>query len=124
GMHNIEGCDLRKQIAAHEEVIQYLRVAVEDVGILLVYGQRRNQVGQHTTRHRLYRRREWEIVEVAEHDEIGIGINRQNAVDELVDHLCLLQPLRFRLQYGRLHSSEQRTVATLRVEVVDDDDHL
>lgn len=68
----------------HQDVIERLRVAVEDERLAVVLGDRLRQIREHAALHRLERVREVEVVEVPEHDDEGIRIDRHDLLDEVV----------------------------------------
>ena len=66
---------------------------------------------------------ELEVVDVAEHDDVGGAVDGEDRVHEVVDDLRLLVPLHLADPRRRLEATEQRIVAALGVEVVGDHEH-
>ena len=108
------------KVIADQNMIEHLGVAVVDVAVLLSCRQSRDQIGQHTALEDCQRRGELKVVEVAERHDIGVGVESQDGVYEVVDDLRLLVALDLGDQHRRLGKAKQRVVAALRVEVIGD----
>ncbi len=96
--------------------------ALDTNGVALAAIQGLNQVVQDggRTLEDCYCVRELEVVEISQHDNIGVRIGCDDCVDEVVLDLGLMMALHFTDTRRRLEVPEQRIVATLRVEVVGD----
>ena len=73
-----------------------------------------------TRRQDVHRFRELEVVDVTEDDDVGVCIDGEDRVDEVVEDLRLLMALDLGATVRRLEPPEQRLVGALRVEVVGD----
>src|SRR5262249_38011559 len=63
-----------------------------------------------------------EVIEIARDDDLRVGVERQNAGDEVMDDLRLLMPLDLGAPLGWLEAPKEGLIAALRVEVVRDDE--
>ncbi len=119
-MNDVEDERQCVQRVAEDDVVEALRVALEHVAVPLVLRERVHQ--RHKDRRapdeRLNRRRELEVVEVAQNDDLGIRIDGEDRVGEVVDDLGLLEALGLAGQRRRLEAAEEGLVAALGVEVV------
>ena len=110
-----------QQRRADKDVIEDLRVA--DVHERISLGQRHaiDQVRQPRDLGESENR--WSklvLVQVSQNDDRGIGIRGENAGGEPSDDLCLTCPLALGVLHRWLVGAEERVVATLRFEVIYD----
>jgi len=110
------------QVGADQQVVELLRVAVVDEAVAVGTGQSLDHVGQHPTFKSGQRRREVEVVEVAQDNDVGFGVAGQYLVGKVVDDLRLGYALNLGGEHRRLHTPKQRVIPTFGFEVVDDDE--
>jgi hypothetical protein len=113
-----------KQTVTHQDMVQVLGVAFEDISVALVLRQRFNQGMQNATFQGVKGGGKGEVVEIAQDDDLCIRIQSQNTVHEVVHDLRLLSTLHLGTERRRLEPAEKRIVSAFRVEVIPDDKQL
>ncbi len=121
-MDDVHRLQIAHQALTGQDVIQDLRVALEQIGVALGEREHLAQVGQLGALQGRDRRREFEIIQVAQYDHIRRGVQGQDLPDEAVDHLALGHALGLCAEHGRLGATEKGIVAGLGLEMVDDDE--
>ena len=119
-VHHVVGHEVPLQVPADQDLVEHLRVAFEHVRVALRLLEGQEQVLEDVALQDRQRLGELEVVEVPEDDDAGAGVDGVERVHEVVDDLRLCVPLGLRGAVRRLEAAEQRIVAALRVEVVDD----
>ena len=94
------------QTRSHQDVVEYLSIPIEIVGIPLRQRQSGGQVDQLAPLEQVEGRGELEVIEVAEDYYAGAGIDGENLLDEAVHHLGLGLALGQRDLARRLDAAE------------------
>ena len=125
-MHDvINERELRAQVLAQQDLVENLRVALEDVRITLVLWQRLDRREELAVPlEDVDGLGELEVIDVSEHDDVGRRIEFKDVVDECVHSRRLAMARTFSEPHRRLVVAHQRLVVVLRTEVVDDDEQL
>ena len=129
GVHDVHLRVGLEQVVAHEDVVEGLRVAVEDerVRVPLVVARQRVVLGQQVRQDRLRTREDLgqivgplEGVEVAQHHDVGVGVLAEEDIDDLVEGTDLRFALGLAGLHERLRAAEDRRRPEARCQVVVD----
>lgn len=110
-----------KEAVTHQNMVESLRVAFEVVGIPFTLRQCLNQGMEDAAFQRVDRGGKVEIVQVAQDNNPGTGVQGQDAIDEIIDDLRLLIALGLGVEHGRLKAAKERIIAALGIEVIGDE---
>src|SRR5436309_820833 len=116
-----------KEVVAEEDVVEHLRVPVEDVCVALALLKGLNQRMELEITGALQggqRVRELKIVEVSQDDHVRVRIEGENLADEIPHHLRLGIALRLRSAHRGLETAKQGIVLGLGLPVVGDHEEL
>src|SRR5207237_5432749 len=103
---------------ADEDLVEGLRVPLEDVRVSLVLGERLDQGVERGPFEDGQGIRELEVVEIAEHDDVCETVDCEDLPREMADDGGLLRALQLGGAHGWLEPAHERLIPALRVEVV------
>src|SRR6058998_3489161 len=102
--------EVRKEVVAEEDVVEHLRVPVEDVCVALALLKGLNQRMELEITRALQggqRVRELKVVEVSQDDHVRVGIEGENLADEIPHRLRLGIALRLRSAHRGLETANR-----------------